>query len=79
MQLSFKKISDEEITVEFKKDDLYQMFSYPEMVLKIYEERTCEEPEIIGSFTEKEKESIAELIKELRLAISEAEHLDEET
>lgn len=78
MQLSFKKISNGEVIVEFKKADIYQTFSYSEMVLRIYEERTLEEPEIIGDFTEKEKESIAELIEELRLAMLEAEQMEKE-
>lgn len=78
MQLSFKKISNGEVIVEFKKANIYQTFSYSEMVLRIYEERSLEKPEIIGDFTEKEKESIAELIEELRLAMLEAEQMEKE-
>lgn len=72
MKLSFVKNTSGDISVRFKCNNKYEVFSYPEMVKKMYDEKSVEMPELIGNFTEKEKESIYELIQEFQTAITES-------
>lgn len=69
MKLMFKKTEEGQISVNFKDGDKYTDFSYSEMVRRIYEEKVIESAEIIGEFTQKERESITQLIKELKKSI----------
>lgn len=77
MQLSFKKDTDGHISVEFKQGDVYEEFSYSEMIKKLYNEKMISDSEIQGSFTQKETESINELTNELREAIQETDDIVE--
>lgn len=77
MQLSFEKQINGEISVRFKSNNSYEEFSYSKMVRKMYDEKTIEEPELIGDFTAKERTSISELMGEFRNAIIESNQADD--
>lgn len=73
MQLSFEKQQNGEISVKFKVNETYEDFSYSKMVRKIYDEKIIEDSELIGTFSDKENDSICELINEFRNVVSELE------
>ncbi len=78
MILSFKKTIDEEISVELKGTEGYEEFSYTKMIQKMHEDKSVEEAEIVGDFSQIERDSINQLISELRDAATEADSTEEE-
>ena len=77
MQISFEKLSNGEVRVQFKSGENYEDFSYSKMVRKMFDEKSVENPELRGEFTDKEKASISELIEEFRTAITESSQITE--
>ena len=69
MQLVFRKKDGEEIATFIEKNGKITEFSYNEMIINIYKDRKVEEAKLDGGFTEVERESIAELIDELKEAL----------
>ena len=77
MQLSFNKSIDGSIIVELKGEKGNEDFSYSRMIKEMYDDKSVENAEIKGDFSEKEIESIEKLVEELRAAIIDANNIDE--
>ena len=69
MQMIFTKNQDGEIDVAIKDGEQNIAFSYPEMILRLYKDKSLISPEIEGNFSDEEIQSINELTDELRTAI----------
>lgn len=78
MQLAFEKKDDDKVEVFFKEDNQKVAFDYGELVLKLYNDKRMEPPEICGDFTEVEKQSIEQLVADINNAIEEANNPKEE-
>lgn len=78
MQLSFEKDADGHISVKFKQGDTYEEFLYPEMIKKMYNEKTVDDSEMLGDFTQIEIKSINDLTKELQGIILESASVENE-
>lgn len=72
MTLALTKHPDGNITISFKNGTAYEEFSYSQMIIRLYADRQIDEPEMIGDFTDDERYSINELIKEMRSAVMDA-------
>lgn len=77
MRLLFCKDEQGDISVKFIDVDGYTDFSYADMIKRIYDDQIIEDPELQGSFSEKEKKSISDLIDSCRNAIFEGENQSE--
>lgn len=71
MQLLFNKDEDGNISVYFVDSEENINFSYAEMIKRIYDDKVIEDAKITGSFSEKERQSITELIDSCRKVIDE--------
>lgn len=71
MRLLFNKDEHGNISVKLVDKDGYTDFSYGEMIKRIYDDKVIEDSDIQGSFTEKERKSINELIDNCRKAVFE--------
>ena len=71
MQLSFDKDEQGNISVKFVDQDRYKEFSYAEMIKRIYDDKRIEDAKIVGTFSEKEIQSITDLIDRCREVIVE--------
>lgn len=79
MKLVFNKVNDETIDVFLNINQQNQPFDYGEMILKIYEDKTIEDAEISGTFTDIEVQSIKEMIADMRKAYEDVYAEQEET
>lgn len=70
MKLSFSKNDDLEVSVKQKIGDVYYPFSYIEMIRGLIDTKKLCEPEIIGDFSESERNSIASMIKHINDEVS---------
>lgn len=77
MKLKFEKNNGDVLVSFVNNDDSNESFSYSNMVRKIYADKTIEDAEVIGDFTDIERDSIKVLIKELRNALDDATRSEE--
>lgn len=77
MKLKFEKNNGDVLVSFVNNDDSNESFSYSNMVRKIYADKTIEDAEVIGDFTDIERDSIKVLINELRNALDDATRSEE--
>lgn len=70
MRLKFIKSEDGEMSVKIIRNNETFDFNYADMVVMIYEDKEIGQSETVGSFTDKELQSIKELTKALQGVIS---------
>lgn len=70
MRLVFKKDNDAQINVFLEIDGQERIFSYIDMIKGLIESKNMEDPEIIGGFSEAEKNSIGSMVMYLNTTIS---------
>lgn len=71
MQLLFNKDEQGNISVQLVNNEGCTEFSYAEMIKRIYDDKEIKDSKITGSFSEKEHQSIADLIDSCRKVIIE--------
>ncbi|MGN0721181.1 MAG: hypothetical protein ACI4LZ_04395 [Anaerovoracaceae bacterium] len=72
MQLIFEKKDTDIIEVYLVDEGQKTQFDYGNMILDIYEDGIIEDAKLEGDFTEIEKQSINELVQDMRRAVDEA-------
>ncbi len=76
MKLVFKKDDDAQISVFQNVDNQEKDFSYVEMIKTLIGVKSMEKPEILGDFTEAEKNSINSMVKNINEVLSDSEQPD---
>jgi len=70
MKLVFNKNEKYEISVFSKTDDGSVKFKYIDMIKSLISVKQLEEPELIGEFSDSEKESISSMINHINTEIT---------
>lgn len=70
MKLIFKKNEQSEITVMQKTGGSEVEFDYVNMVKKLINDKSLEKPEIVGDFSESEKESIIAMVADINSEVN---------
>jgi len=80
MKLSFMKNEELEVSVSQKHGDKHKAFNYVDMIKCLIEEKKLANPELIGEFSDSERESISSMINHINQEVSDfyAEEDDEE-
>ena len=71
MKLVFSKNDQLEITVMQKNGDTTIEFNYVDMIKKLIDAKSLEEPEMIGEFSDSEKDSIMSMIEHINAEVAE--------
>lgn len=77
MKLKFEKNNGDVLVSFVNNDGRNEVFSYSNMVKRIYDDKTIDDAEVIGDFSDLERESINVLINELRNALDDATRSEE--
>lgn len=70
MKLAFKKNEELEVSVMQKIGEEYKAFNYVGMINSLIGKSILEDPEMVGGFSDSEKESIASMIKHINDEVS---------
>ena len=77
MKLVFRKDEKSEISVFRKVDGEEKDFSYVEMIKVLIDVGELEDPEIVGEFTEAEKNSISSMVSFINNQLQSSEEIEE--
>jgi hypothetical protein len=70
MKLSFSKNEELEVSVTQKIGEEHKAFNYISMIKSLIENKRLDDPEIIGDFSDSERESILSMITHINNEVS---------
>lgn len=70
MKLSFSKNEELEVSVTQKTGEEYKSFNYIGMIKSLIENKRLDDPELIGDFSDSERESISSMITHINNEVS---------
>lgn len=70
MKLSFSKNGELEVSVTQKIGEEYKSFNYVGMIKSLIENKKLDDPELIGDFSDSERESISSMITHINNEVS---------
>lgn len=70
MKLSFSKNEELEVSVTQKIGEEYKSFNYIGMIKSLIENKRLDDPELIGGFSDSERESISSMITHINNEVS---------